>query len=279
MGAFGEGSEGGIPIKKIAVSILVLVFGLWILWFTAVPESWIAGRIQAAAQRRGLGVELTSMRKGYLFNLRAERAVITATPRRGQANGRPLLNIQNLAVAPDLTSFLKFSPALDLSATAGQGRIIGVLSGQQGEAGITMRGDGLDLGSVPALTAAGVYGEGTISFNLRQQAGQGKISFAVDRARMSGHLAGLDALPLGYFHTVRGVFTLGNTITVSSLTLEGEGIYVRLKGTIKAGTVSEGRAEVMLNSAFKHYGLFQEILDRYKVSPGYYVVPLAQGNP
>jgi hypothetical protein len=65
---------------------------------------------------------------------------------------------------------------------------------------------------------------------------------------------------------------VGDTITVKSLTLEGTGIYARMKGIIKEGDF-DGNIEIMLDSSFDQYHLIQPLLERYKVSTGFYVIP------
>jgi hypothetical protein len=55
--------------------------------------------------------------------------------------------------------------------------------------------------------------------------------------------------------------------------LEGPDILARLKGIIKDG-VADLRMEVMPRKSFLENPLFLSQVDRYQVSPGYYIIPI-----
>jgi hypothetical protein len=50
-----------------------------------------------------------------------------------------------------------------------------------------------------------------------------------------------------------------------------------MKGEIREGSL-DGRAEVMVDASFPQYPLIQPLLERYKVSPGYYVIPFSHAD-
>lgn len=133
-----------------------------------------------------------------------------------------------------------------------------------------MHGEHIDVDSLPILAQMGIYGEGNLAFDLRWKQSRGEIVFSIGEAGLSGVFAG--AVPLNYFKSVKGLLTLGNTIKMNSLTLEGPGIYMRVTGEIGEGSPG-GRAEVMVDKSFSQYLLLQRLLVRYKVSPGYYALP------
>jgi hypothetical protein len=54
--------------------------------------------------------------------------------------------------------------------------------------------------------------------------------------------------------------------------MEGKGIYVRMRGTIKESNF-DGNIEIMMDSSFDLYAMLQALLERYKISTGYYVIP------
>jgi hypothetical protein len=64
-----------------------------------------------------------------------------------------------------------------------------------------------------------------------------------------------------------------NTIDVASVSLEGPNIFARLRGTIR-NNFMDLRMEVMPEKVFLENPLLLSQVDRYQVSPGYYVIPV-----
>jgi hypothetical protein len=176
-----------------------------------------------------------------------------------------------------MLSFLEFTPRVNFRGRVGQGRIRGAAGRERGGVTATVHGEHIDVGSLPILAQSGIHGEGSLGFDFRWQESRGKIVFSIDDAGLSGVFAGNNAVPLNFFKSVKGLLTLGDTITVNSLTLEGPGVYVRVKGAIREG-ILDGRAEVMVDESFPQYSLLQPLLGRYRVSPGYYVIPLSHAD-
>lgn len=274
-----------MPIKKIAVALVILLLFLWGLWFLAVPESFLAGYLQRSLAGPGIALELTGFKKGFFYTLHVERASLNKrTPRgnqqpasppgEGRGEGPAFVVVQNLDITPDMLSFLKLSPRFNFSGQVGQGRMRGAAGRERGGVTATVHGEHIDVGSLPILAQAGIYGEGSLAFDFRWKEPRGEIVFSVDEARLSGVFAGNSAIPMNFFKSVKGLLTLGNTITVNSLALEGPGVYVRVKGEIRKGSL-DGRAEVMVDASFPQYSLLKSFLERYTVSPGYYVIPFS----
>ncbi|MDH5203807.1 MAG: type II secretion system protein GspN, partial [Nitrospirota bacterium] len=63
---------------------------------------------------------------------------------------------------------------------------------------------------------------------------------------------------------------------ISSLSLQGDGIYARVKGNIKKN-VMDLTLELMQDSSSADKSSLLLFLENYKVSPGYYVIPI-KGN-
>jgi hypothetical protein len=45
-----------------------------------------------------------------------------------------------------------------------------------------------------------------------------------------------------------------------------------MKGIVKEGDF-DGNIELMMDSSFEHYNVSQPLLEKYKISPGFYVIP------
>jgi len=233
----------------------------------------------------GIAFELTGFEKGLFYTLHIERASLSKLISRGKrlsvshlykgsGEGSAFVVLQNIDITPDIFSFLKLSPRFNLKGLAGQGSIRGSAGREHGGLIAVVHGEHIDVSSLPILIQAGIHGEGRLEFDFRWKGSQGEMVFSVDEARLSGVFSGNSAIPLNFFKSLKGMLTLGNTITVNSLTLEGEGIYVRVKGEIREGGL-DGRAEVMVDASFSQYPLLKSFLERYNVSPGYYVIPLS----
>ncbi len=277
-----------MPIKKIAVALVILLLFLWGLWFLAVPESFLADYLQRSLAGRSIALELTGFKKGVFYTLHVERASVNQrTPRsnqppasppgEGSGEGPAFVVVQNLDIIPDILSFLKLRPRFNFSGQIGKGRMLGAAGRERGGVTATVHGEHIDIGSLPILAQSGIYGEGSLAFDFRWKESRGELVFSIDEARLSGVFAGNSALPLNFFKSVKGLLTLGNTITVNSLVLEGPGVYARMKGEVREGSL-DGRAEVMVDASFSQYPLLQPLLERYKVSPGYYVIPFSHAD-
>ena len=81
-------------------------------------------------------------------------------------------------------------------------------------------------------------------------------------------------VPLEVFHEIKGAATIKDEIVeVRSLALTGKRVYGRVRGSIK-GVDADMSFELMTDSSFGLGSLTHAVLGQYKVSPGYYVVPL-----
>lgn len=273
---------GGLPIKKIAVAMVILLLFLWGLWFFAVPESLLVAYLQSSLAGRGIALELTGLKKGLFCSLHIEHTSLrkrttcanqplASLPGEGCGEGPLFVVAQNLDITPDMTSFLKMSPRFNIIGQIGRGRIHGAVGAEHGVLTVMVHGEHIDIGSLPILEQWGVDGEGDLAFDFLWKESRGKIVFSIEEANLRGFLAGNSAVPLNIFKAVKGLLTLENTIKVNSLALEGPGVYVSVKGEIRGGKL-DGRAEVMMDASFSRYPQLQPLLERYRVSPGNYVI-------
>jgi hypothetical protein len=153
------------------------------------------------------------------------------------------------------------------------GTINGTITEEQWGIALHIVGENIQINGLPIIEKIGVYGEGNLMFNFQRKHRKGEITFSIDNAMLKGALGGVSALPLHLFRNVKGLFTVGDaSIAVNSLTMEGKGIYVRIKGIIKENNF-EGNIEIMMDSSFDLYTTLKSLLERYKVSEGFYVIP------
>ena len=186
---------------------------------------------------------------------------------------KPIISIQDINVTPDLHSLLELTPRLNFSGSINHGAINGAITEEQREMAMYIDGDNIQINGLPIIAKLGVYGDGSLTFNFQRKHRKGEITFSIDDAMLKGTLPGIGALPLHLFKNVKGLLTFGDaSIAVNSLTLEGKGIYVRIKGVIEKSNF-DGNIEIMVDSAFDLYHTLKSLLARYKVSEGYYLIP------
>jgi len=281
-----------IPIQKIFMALMIVLFCLWGVWFAVIPESLIAGYIEKSFGKRGIEVEMAGLKKGVFGTVHVERVFVSRSSRRTDSlfhgkdeqnqtsavgsrvrrEGLPLLTVQGMDIAPDPFSFFRLSPRLHFSGKMGRGIVRGEIVRKWGGVVINIHAADLPIDDLTVFKRAGIYGEGTLLFNFEWRDQKGNIKFSIDHARLKGSLPGINALPLALIQSVKGMIDVGALMTVHSLTLEGSGVYVRVKGNIKASNFN-GRLELMLNPSSDHYELLQAVMARYRQSPGYYLVP------
>lgn len=261
---------------------------MWLL----VPESLIVSYIKEPLEGRDVKVKLIDLKKGFFYTIHIEHVIINKHSQQtipsslgenkqlipppivegDQREGVFLLSVQHLSIALDPFSLLKLSPRLNFSGQISHGEIHGNITRKQGGVFILMVGENIQVNGLPIIEGTGIYGDGTLVFNFHGKDRKGEITFSIDDARLKGSLTEINALPLNIFKSVKGLLTIEDMITVNSLTMQGKGIYVRIKGMIREHDF-DGNIEIMMDSSFDLYPILQSLLERYKISTGYYVIP------
>jgi type II secretion system protein N len=268
----------GFRIRKIIVGFVALLVCFWAVWL-AIPESVIAGYTKELLKNNNIPVEFAGIKKGFFYTIRIERVLVNknlpntlhSIPNRQTL----ILTVQNVDITPDPLSFLTLNPRLNFSGEINGGAIQGTFTGMFQRAAIRINGGNIQVNGLPILETIGIYGDGTIAFNFKWENDKGEITFAIDHADLKRVPVGINPAPLQVFKRVKGVLALTDTVTLNSLTMEGRGVYIRVKGIIREH-VFDGTMEVMMDSSFDQFHLFQATLKQYHVSPGYYVIPYHQ---
>jgi type II secretion system protein N len=183
-----------------------------------------------------------------------------------------------------------------LPLLAGRVNVIGTLRIGAGEVNgnIFLRGKGnstiavhaVRLEDIPffsTVTGADVKGTTTIqgSFSGTSSAATGTLQVEVTNADLRSVKIGETPLPDAGFDTVRGALKVGGgRITLESLTLQGEGLYVRLSGNVPltaplAAAPLNLTLELMPKPEFLEKQKFVFLLlTKYQASPGHYQIPI-----
>jgi type II secretion system protein N len=238
----------------------------------------ITGYIKESLEGRDIEIKLIGFKKGIFYTLRAEEGLILysgadITSSSASLEIKPIIVIQDINVTPDLHSLLELTPRLNFSGQINHGTVNGTITEEQWGMALLIVGENIQINGLPIIEKIGVYGDGNLMFNLQRKQRKGEITFSIDNAMLKGALTGISALPLHLFKNVKGLLTVGDaSIAVNSLTMEGKGIYVRIKGIIKERNF-DGNIEIMMDSSFDLYPTLKSLLARYKVSEGFYVIP------
>lgn len=237
----------------------------------------ISDYLKESLEKRNVKVKLIDVKKGFFYTLSIEQCQIlysksdTSAPSPSHED-TPALIIHNICIIPDFNTLLKLSPHLNFTGQVNHGTIRGNYAGMGEGAAFQIHGENIQINGLPIIEKMGVHGDGTIMFNFDWSNKKGEITFSLNNAVLKGALSGFSALPLNVFKSVKGLLSIGDMVTVKSLALEGTGIYVRMKGIVREGDF-DGNIELMMDSSFEHYNVSQPLLEKYKISPGFYVIP------
>lgn len=247
----------------LPVFIALLIFGAW---FIAVPEGMISDLIINSVKSDKVSIKPEGIKKGIFFTLNIGRIEVK------KKDETSLLIIENVQIKPDLMSLIKLTPELPFTGQMHSGIIEGVYGIKENS--LALRGKDIKLEEIPSLKIINIEGEGSLSFKLEIIKGQGDIILNVRDARLKTTiLPGGYILPLNWFHDIKGVLAIGNQTTeIKSFTLEGDGVYARVKGNLTDNAI-DLRMEVMPEASFKKPSLLM-LIESFKVSPGYYVIPI-----
>lgn len=234
-----------------------------LLWYVAIPDPLIPRLIAAQAEKLGVAAEIRGFKKGPLLDFRAKGLVI-------KNGGAELLSIEGISgrinplKLPALTLNVLFSGSACRGSVRGEFFFAAGLA--SGRKKVNAHLEEMRIEDIPPLAQAGV--KGVLEGNLLLEGKRGTFIFKI--AQMEG-------FPLD-FKSSNGVLELApEAVVLRSVSLEGDGLYARLKGRIKGG-LYELTAELMPQKEIRGLALMR----RYEASPGYYVIPLSgslRGSP
>ncbi len=253
-------------MKKVIIGgaiVIVIVWGAWL----AVPVSALQTLLQDAAGDYGVTLVFAGFEKGLFYRLHAEGITV-------RHDGRDIVELD--AVDADIRPSHLVLSRVDLGfrGTVGEGSFSGDARLSRGKFRARMTFDRVTLADMTFLAMIGLEGTGTMSGRIEVDDDARRVDFSVPDADLQPvRLAGT-LVPLNLFTTVKGSLGLhGNTIRVESVSLEGTHIFARLKGVIMGSTM-DLQVEVMPDRDFLENPLFRSQIEKYQVSPGYYVIPI-----
>ena len=255
---------------RLLITCLVAVAFIFGLWSIVLTDRMLINGIEKSLMDGDLHVEVTDLKKGLFFDFKSAHMTL-------KKSDRALISIDDVTGRINPLKLLTGKPPLDFRGNVGGGRI-------DGEAGFFKRSSAnirvykANIEEIPFFAFSGLEGNGAVSGECRLAKGTGDIKFVVKDAHLKNGSFGGISVPLDVFHDAKGAMAIeGPTVKIVSFSLEGEGIYARIKGNI-IGKKLDVTLELMPDRSFKESIAFSA-LGNYRVSPGYFVIPITTTLP
>jgi type II secretion system protein N len=264
-----------ITAAGAAAAIVLLAF----LVYFFIPDRQLEGVVTRGAESAGLTFTAKKFGKSLL------PVGITATGVSIGTGKGTLLTADTLKLRLRLLPLLLGKVEIGYRLQIGAGQVRGELFPRgNGKSTLAVQAVKLeDLPFFPLVTGAQVKGELNASGFLgsRQRSATGELQVEVKKADLRGIRIGETPLPDAAYDNVRGALKIsGGKASLESLTLQGEGLYVRLKGDLPASSPLAAAPlnltlELMPKPDFLEKQKFVFLLlTKYQSSPGHYQIPI-----
>lgn len=242
--------------------LAALVLGLWLV---AVPEETMLGAIYRSVGP-GIEIRFNGFKKGLFYSVSADSVSITRSD-------MEIIEVTNVSARLKPLHLFLLKAVVSFEGTLAGGKLTGRAEVDRQRV-VHLTVTGADVSKLSALEALGIRGRGKLEISARMQGIYAEARLSIKEAEFEPfEIFGVPA-PLNMFHTVRAALSFtGETLAINSLTLEGDDIFTRVKGSLR-GRELVASAEIMPEPGSAISKLLGPLLERYKVSPGYYVVPL-----
>lgn len=253
---------------------LVLLGALTILF---VPAGEIRGVIVRGLEQEGIVLQAEEFGKAFPLGITVRNALVS------DARGL-LLKLDSATVRLKIVPLLVGRVSLETTGRVGEGTVSASL--QPRTSSISFHAEDVRLQDIPLLhvaTGADLRGELSLdgAFAGKGTALQGDMRMEIRRAELSGIKVSGMPLPDASYETIRGMLRVsGGMGTLESLTFKGDGIYIRLKGTVSLSGPLESAPlnatiELMPKPDFlEKQKLVFLVLAKYLKSPGSYRIPV-----
>lgn len=246
----------------LAISIPVLII---LIWLIALPDSLIKTAIEdsiSSHRKPNINASIKGLRKGIFFTVYADSLDL-------KIDRTTALRITDISSRINPLYLLKKQFAFSIKGKIGTGDIEGFF--KLPDKG-SLKIDRAEINAIPYLASAGLEGNGLISADLNLTDNIIDVIFKIPDADIQGLAMGMP-LPISSFRKIQGALSVKeNTITITSISLEGDRGYARLKGNITNGFMN--LVLELMPSAGKLNSIESTLMSRYQISPGYYVISI-----
>lgn len=265
------------PSFFIGAGAVLLLFLTLLLTVLFIPDPELQALAGRALQREGYTLHAAKFGKVFPLGVRAEGLEIA--DRRG-----PLLTAREATLHLRLLPLLAGRVEVAGEAAIGGGHADGGYSLRDGAADFKLTGISLEeLPFIQTVTGAKAKGAARLTGHWKGKgtALSGELRLEIRGANVAGVKIGELPLPDADYTRVQGMVRGGGgAIAVESFTLEGEGLYARLKGNLPQ-TAPIGAAPLNLTLELMPQPEFLEkqkfvflLLAKYLTTPGRYEIPI-----
>lgn len=253
-------------MKKILIVFIVIPVLFWSAWI-AFPEKTIQSIIESSVTDRRITLDVRGLQKGLFYNCRVEDLVV-------KGFGGELVSLKNIHARINPLGLARLRLELSIDGGIGPGDISGRTDFNASGAQAVFEFKNVRINDMSLFKRAGIKGTGTVSGRFLLAGDKGHIEFVTaDASFEPSFLSGIK-VPLNLFQRISGSIDVReNIMHITSISLEGKDVNARLKGNINANIMNL-TMELMPGSTFLENPLFLNEFDKYKVSPGYYVIPV-----
>ncbi len=261
---------------QLAAGIPAILCFIIILTICFIPARQLQGVIVRGLAIEGYTFRAASFGKAFPLGLTARRLEI------GSERG-PLLNADTATLRLEILPLLAGDLKVSGHARIGSGRIEGAWSRRNGG---ELHASGVKLEDIPFFpTVTGATAKGIMQAEAlvrgRQAAARGEVKLEIKGAELAGIKIGETPLPDASYQQIQGMLRIaGGKTTLESFTLQGEGLYVRLKGEMPitaplANSPLNLTLELMPKPDFLERQKFVFLLlTKYLTTPGHYEIPI-----
>lgn len=247
----------------LIVAIPVIFWGIWI----AVPATSIQTIIEDSVIHPNINLEVKGLKKGLFYTLHIDNVML-------KSSHQEMISLDNIYGYINPLSLITLRLNISMDGNIGSGNISGNMNLTKNKMQTSLNFNKANINAIPIFKIIGIQGTGTVSGRIIVENDTGHIEIITKDASFEPAIFSGIKVPLNFFHNVTGSIEIkGNIINIVSVSLEGKDIYARLKGAIK-NAVMDLNMEVMPGKSFIENPLFLFELEKHKVSPGYYVIPV-----
>jgi type II secretion system protein N len=256
-------------VKKGLIFILltaaVIVWGIWI----AVPENVLISVIEDSAPEGMFTLKVTGLKKGLFYRVDIEKLAV-------QHSGGEMCSFRNISWRMNPLSLMTLKVRSSVRGSITGGGINGEIRLGRKTRRVSLDLENVSVQDVPLFERIGLYGKGILSGRYSIIDDTGQIEFSTENASLEPVSVSGNIVPLNFFHRIRGALKIrGDTVEIVSVNLEGDHVFARLKGTVR-NAFADMVIEIMPDAVFHENPVFLYELRKFKVSPGYYVIPVKQ---
>ena len=231
------------------------------------PVTGIQSMIEDTVIDRNLALEVKGLKKGLWYDLSAEDIIL-------KRFAEEIIAIHTIHGSINPLNLMLFRMNLKIHGDIGRGNVTGDMNFSGKKMQMRLDFQKAHINEIPLLKMLGIQGSGTIAGRFSMIHDTGRLEFITGDANIeTARFSGIN-VPLNFFHGVRGSLDIReNIVHVDSVYLEGKDISARMKGVIK-DAMMDLSMELMPGKSFVENPFFIVELEKYKISPGYYIIPV-----